>query len=190
MNYKNKVIEILEANLSERGFKLWRGINQIMLDIWNFPTSSTKKYHKKQNGEVPDIAEHVYQMLYAAVKMLRAFDIQIKTIDADKILMALALHDSLKYGPHGNRKHTDKKHDKLAADMIASNKDTFIKLFNEEQFYILEEMIRFHSGRWSTDIPKNKKFEWNDSGLKFETFFCHMLDMLSTADCLITDVRE
>lgn len=190
MNYKEKVIEILEANMSERGFKLWKGIDRIVPDIWNLPTSSTGKYHKKKNGVVPDIAEHVYQMLYAAVKVLRMFDAKPKTTDVDKILMAVALHDSLKYGNMGNRKHTDKQHDKMAADMIASNKDTFRKLFSEEQFYILEESVRFHSGVWSTDIPKNEKFNWNKSGLKFETFFVHILDMFSTADLLQTDVRE
>lgn len=190
MDYKEKVIEILEANLSERGFKLWRGIDKIVPDIWSLPTSSTGKYHKKQNGDVPDIAEHVYQMLYAAVKVLRMFNVKPKTTDADKILMAVALHDSLKYGNLGNKKHTDYQHDKLAADMIASNRDTFIKLFNEDQLHTLEESVRFHSGQWSTDIPKNEKFNWNKSGLKMETFFVHVLDMFSTADLIQTDIRD
>jgi hypothetical protein len=190
MNYKEKVIEILEANMSERGFKLWKGINQILPDIWDKPTSSTGKYHKKQNGDVPNIAEHVYQMLYAAVKTLRMFNATPKTPDADKILMAVALHDSLKYGNMGTRKHTDKQHDKLAADMIASNRDTFSKLFSDDQLHTLEEAVRFHSGQWSTDIPKNEKFEWSKSELKTETFFVHLLDMFSTADLIQTDVRE
>jgi len=190
MDYKKKVIELLEKNMSERGFKLWKGIDKIVPDIWNKPTSSTGKYHKKHNGDVPDIAEHVYQMLFTIVKLFRMFDVNPKTPDADKLLMGVALHDSLKYGNMGTRKHTDKEHDKQAADMIASNRDTFQKLFDEEQLNTLEECVRFHSGRWSTDIPKNEKFEWNKSGLKFETFLCHVLDMLSTADCLMTDIRD
>lgn len=190
MDYKEKVIEILEANLSERGFKLWKGIDRILPDIWHMPTSSTGKYHKKQNGDIPDIAEHVYQMLYAAVKVLRMFNAKPKTTDADKILMAVALHDSLKYGNLGTRKHTDYQHDKLAADMIASNRDTFSKLLTEDQLHTLEEAVRFHSGQWSTDIPKNEKFDWSTSGLKMETFFVHVLDMFSTADIIQTDVRE
>jgi hypothetical protein len=190
MNYKEKVIDILEKNMSERGYKLWQGIDRIVPDIWNKPTSSTGKYHKKNNGDIPDIAEHVYQMLYVAVKMLSVFDAKPKTPDADKILMAVALHDSLKYGNMGNRKHTDGQHDKNAADMIASNKDTFIKLLNEDQLNTLEEAVRFHSGRWSTDIPKNEYFDWSKSKLKKETFFVHLLDMLSTADLIQTDVRD
>jgi hypothetical protein len=190
MNYKDKVIEILEKNMSERGFKLWNGIDRLLPDIWNKPTSSTGKYHKKNNGDIPDIAEHVYQMLYAAVKVLRMFDAKPKSTDADKILMAVALHDSLKYGNLGNRKHTDYSHDKLAADMIASNEDTFRKLFSEDQLHTLEEAVRFHSGRWSTDIPKGSPFDWNKSNLRMETFFVHILDMFSTADIIQTDVRD
>jgi len=187
-DYKEKVKEILERNMTERGFKLWSGINKILPDIWDKPTSSTGKYHKKLNGDIPNIAEHIYNMLYVAVKMLRMFDINPNTVDADKILMAVALHDSLKYGNLGNRRHTDKEHDKMAADMIASNEGTFKKLFSDEQYYTLEESVRFHSGRWSTDIPKDEKFSW--SKLRPETFFVHLLDMLETADLIQTDVRE
>ena len=190
MNYKEKIIELLEKNMTERGFKLWEGIDRILPNIWNKPTSSTGKYHKKLNGDIPDIAEHVYQMLFAAKKLLKIFDISPKTPDADKLLIAIALHDSLKYGNLGTRKHTDTEHDKLAADMIASNSNTFKKLFSDDQLNTLEESVRFHSGQWSTDIPKNEKFNWSTSGLRMESFFVHMLDMLSTADLIQTDVRE
>jgi hypothetical protein len=188
MNYKEKIVELLESNMTEKGFKFWHGIDRILPDIWEYSTSSTGKYHKKLNGEIPTLAEHVYQMLYSTVKLLTMFDIEKNTSDADKLLIAVVLHDSLKYGKLGSRKHTDNKHDKEAADMISSNKDTFLKLFTEEQFYIIEEAVRFHSGRWSTDVPKDKKFSFNDYNP--ETMFVHMLDMLSTKDLIQVDVRK
>jgi len=190
MDYKEKVKELLEKNMTERGYRLWSGIDQILPNIWNKPTSSTGKYHKKMNGDVPDIAEHVYQMLFAAHKLLKMFDVFPKTPDADAILIAVALHDSLKYGNFGTRKHTATDHDKLAADMIASNKENFKKLLNEEQCFVLEEAVRFHSGRWSTNVSKNEHFNWHTAKLRPETFFVHILDMLSTADLIQTDVRE
>ncbi len=190
MNYKEKVTKLLENNMTERGFKLWSGIDKILPNIWNKPTSSTGKYHKNINGDVPDIAEHVYQMLFVAQKLLRVFDVYPKTPDADKILMSVALHDALKYGNLGTRKHTSGDHDRQAANMIASNEDTFKKLLTEEQFNTLEEAVRFHSGRWSTDIPKNEQFDWAVAKLRPETFFVHILDMLSAADLIQTDVRE
>lgn len=188
MNYKEKIVELLKDNMTEKGFKFWEGINRILPNIWERLTSSTGKYHKKLNGEVPNLAEHVYQMLYATVKLLKMFSVEKNTTDADKFLIAVALHDSLKYGMLGTRKHTNYAHDKEAADMVASNKDNFLRLFTEEQFYVIEESIRFHSGQWSTDVPKDKKFDFKDYNP--ETLFTHMLDMMSTADLIQTDVRD
>jgi hypothetical protein len=188
MNFKEKIVELLKTNMTEKGFKFWLGIDRILPNIWNLPTSSTGKYHKKLNGEVPDIAEHVYHMLYASVKILKMFNIKTNTTEADKILLAIVLHDSLKYGRLGTRRYVDNRHDREAADMISSNKDTFLKLFTEEQFSILEESVRFHSGQWSTDVPKDKKFSFNDYNP--ETLFVHILDMMSTYDLIQTDVRD
>jgi len=188
MNYKEKIVELLKENMTEKGFKLWKGIDKILPDIWELPTASTGKYHRKLNGEIPNIAEHVYHMLYSTSKLLKMFNARKKTTSADKLFLAVVLHDSLKYGKLGTRVHTDTTHDKLAGDMIASNKETFLKLFTEEQFYILEEAVRFHSGRWSTDVPRNKDFSFSDYNP--ETLFVHMLDMMSTYDLIQTDVRD
>jgi hypothetical protein len=187
MNYKEKMDELLEKNMTEKGFKLWEGISKILPDAWNRPTSSTLKYHRKADGRVPDIAEHTYEMLFALVKLFRMFNYQPKTTNADALLLAIAFHDSLKYGNFGSRKHTDGQHDKNAADMIKSNESTFRKLLSEEQFNILEEGIRFHSGRWSTDVGNQSSFDWNDYDCR--VFLVHVMDMLSTADCLKTDMR-
>jgi hypothetical protein len=186
-HYKERIVELLETNMTEKGFKLWKGIDKMLPDIWSKLVASTKKYHRKENGEVPDIAEHVYHMIYAATKIIRLFDIKPKTTDSDKIFFALALHDALKYGNLGTRKYCDNLHDKEAADMIASNESTFRKILDSEQFQVLEESVRFHSGQWSTDV-RNKKFNWREYNP--ETLFIHILDMLSTQDLIQTDVRE
>lgn len=188
MNYKEKLVELLEDNMTEKSFNLWKGINKRLPDIWNKLTASTKKYHRKLNGDVQDIAEHTYEMLFSAIKICRLLDINLKTTNSDKILFAIVLHDSLKYGTLGTRRHTDNKHDKYAADMISENKEIFEKILSEEQFFVMEEAVRFHSGRWSTDVPRNKEFTFNDYNP--ETFFVHMLDMMSSADLIQTDVRS
>lgn len=188
MDYKEKIIELLKENMTEKSFKLWEGINKRLPDIWNKLTSSTGKYHKKLNGEVPVQAEHVYHMLFSTVKIFRLFGIEPETTDVDKLLFAVALHDSLKYGTLGTRRYVDNGHDKNAADMISENKETFEKILTEEQFFVMEEAVRFHSGSWSTDVPKDKKFDFKDYNP--ETLFIHILDMMSTADLIQTDVRE
>ena len=185
--FKDRIIKLLENNMTEKGFVLWNGINQRLPDTWDKLTSSTGKYHKKMNGEVPSQAEHVYHMLYASVKLFRMFNIKPKTTNADKILFAVALHDSLKYGEMGTRKHTDKNHDKMAADMVSENKKTFEKILTEEQFFVMEEAIRFHSGQWSSDA-NIRSFSFKDYNP--ETLFIHTLNMMSTADLIQTDVRD
>jgi len=188
-DYIEKIHEVLSRSMSKRGYRIWCEMERSIPNIWNKPTSSTGKYHKKQNGDIPNIAEHVYHMLYAASKIIRLFGFKNNTVEADKLYMAIAFHDSLKYGDYGNRAHTDNEHDKNAADkIISANKHNFLKIFTEDQFNILEEAVRFHSGRWSTDVYDEKKFKWDE--LNPETFFVHILDMLSTADLIQTDVRE
>jgi hypothetical protein len=188
MSYKERIAELLKEKMTDRGFKLWKGIDSMLPDIWEKPTSSTGKWHRKMNGDVPNQDEHVYNLLYSASKIMRMFGYRKKTTDADKLLMAIALHDSLKYGPFGSRAHTDSKHDKAGADIINENKDIFLELLTEEQFQVMEECMRFHSGRWSTDVPKNRPFSFKDYNP--ETLFVHMLDMLDTADLIQTDVRD
>lgn len=188
VDYKQKITELLEEHMTDKGFKLWKGINSIVPDIWDKPTSSTGKHHKKMNGDVPSCAEHTYHLLYTTSKIMRLFGYRSKTKDGDKMLFACALHDCLKYGNLGTRVHTDNKHDKEAADMVASNKSTFTKVLSEDQFFVLEEAIRFHSGQWSTDVERGKKFSFSDYNP--ETLFVHILDMMSTADLIQTDVRE
>lgn len=188
MSYKDRIIKLLEDNMTDKGFKLWSGINSRLPDCWDKPTSSTGKYHRKKNGTIATHAEHTYHLLYASVKIMRLFNYKPNTPDADKLLFAVVLHDSLKYGELGTRRHTDNKHDKKAADMVSHNRGTFQKLLTEDQFFVMEEAIRFHSGQWSSDVPKHKKFDFKDYNP--ETLFIHILDMMSTADLIQTDVRD
>jgi len=184
--YFEKIKELTEKNMTEKGYKLWRGIDGILPKIWSKPTSSTGKYHKNGYGEIPNIDEHVYQMLYSTIKILRMFNIETKTPESDSLIFSVILHDALKYGKLGTRKHTDYTHDKLGADMISENKETFCKIMSEEEFFRMEEAVRFHSGQWSTDAKNNGDFSFKQYNP--ETMFVHMLDMLSTADCLKTDM--
>ena len=188
MDYKEKVVEVLEKNMSERGFKLWSHIDGMLPDIWEKPTSSTGKHHKKLNGEVPNQAEHIYHIVYSTAKIMRLFSIEPNTTDADKMLFAAVLHDALKYGDKGTNKHTTRDHDAQAAEMLLENKNVLTKLFSEEQFAVVEEAVRYHSGQWSTSIPKGQEFSFKDYNP--ESLFLHMLDMMSTADLIQTDIRE
>jgi len=175
-NYLEKMNRLLLRNMTDTGYAFWSAVIQKISTIWDRPTSSTMKYHKKDDGRVPSVSEHTYEMLYSCVAIWRLFDVKPKTEIADVLLLSIALHDAFKYGekPH-IRKHTDKTHDKICADMINRGKGTFLKFLNENYVDVLEESVRFHSGRWSTDADENFDFD------KHHPFvlFIHMLDMFS-----------
>ena len=186
--YEKAITELLEKNMRKRTFALWKQLNGLFPNIWELPTSSTGKYHQKKDGRVPSCSEHVYEMLYAALKVMKMFNVEERTSEGDMVLLSVVWHDAFKYGKYGTAKHTDYKHDKIMGDVISQNELTLLEIFSEEEVKNLEMMIRFHSGRWSSDHGDNNKINFNE--YPQYVLFIHMLDMLSTADCLKTDMDD
>lgn len=182
MNFKEKIYSLMKENMTEKGFKLWLGVDSMIPNIWSRPSSSTGKYHKKHDGSVPDIAEHTYEMLYACVKIMRMLNVVKNTSKCDALLISIGLHDRLKYGHNGDLKHTIKHHDQLIGDLLRDNSDTLRKVIEIEDVVMMVESARFHSGMWSTDVNDKSKFKF--SNFMPETMLVHTLDMLSTAACL------
>jgi len=153
--------------------------NKIFKDIFNKKSSSTGKYHQRENGEVDTIGEHTFEMLYAATKIFSLFGIDKEngiienSSSLNTIILAIYLHDILKYGENNENTHTAKNHDEIAGIFIFQNKSIFEKHTNFQKLY---DAVRFHSGRWSTNFD-NKLFT-------NMPFFTHVLDMLSTYNCL------
>lgn len=167
--------------LTPNGYKLFRIINSKLFNIWDKPTSSTGKYHKRKDGTVPTIAEHTHEMVKAASKIIRMFGGPQISTDNDAILLGIIFHDSLKYGSKGTNPHTTRNHDQQAADLFEKNKKLFLKHFTEDEFETFCLCIRFHSGIWSADA---KKENMTVDDFIPEVLFVHILDMLSTVSCL------
>ena len=178
----NDINELLQEHMTEEGFKFWKALEEKVPPIWERPSSSTGKYHKKDNGIVQTIADHTYEMLYVCEKCIKIFNIPDKTRESDVLYLGIILHDRFKFGIHNPlyAKHTDRNHDRIAANTVIYNKDKFSKILSENQIIKLEEMLRFHSGKWSSDATTNFSFK----NLKPETLFVHILDMLSTNNLL------
>lgn len=179
---RKEIEEILIDNMTDNGYKFWKAIEAKTPTVWHRPSSSTGKYHKKHDGSVQTVGEHTEEMVYACSKAMRSFNVFPKTPEADVLFLAVLCHDLFKFGIGDPlyKKHTEKKHDKIIGNTILANKDKFLKILNESQIRKLEEMTRYHSGRWSTDAPKNFDFK----NYHPETLFVHLLDMLSTNNCL------
>jgi hypothetical protein len=176
---KERIENLLKENLTEKAFEFWIAISKKIPDIWDKPSSSSGKYHLRENGKPDSIADHTYEMLYACTKVMRFLKIKTKTADSDVLLLAIYFHDSKKYIDI-NAPHTDRRHDKMIGNTMLLNKNYFLKFLTENQATSLEKITRFHSGIWSTD------FGPHDSLNKFtpEMLFVHILDMLSTNNCL------
>ena len=182
MNYTQAMIDMARHHLTEEGMKLFLNIESRMPDIWDKFSSSTQKYHKKEDGTVPTIAHHTYEMFYGACKIIRMFGGKLKSKDNDAILMSILLHDIQKYGPKGNMPHTNNYHDRSMADLLGKNKKALMRHFTEKQADVLITGVRYHSGRWSKSVPNINKFVFED--YHPIVMFVHIFDMLSTADCL------
>lgn len=182
MDYTQAMVDLAQHHMTPEGFDLLMKIEGRLPDIWERPSSSTGKYHKKADGSVPSIAHHTYEMLYAACKIIRMFGGKLKSTQNDAIIMSVILHDIQKYGPKGNMPHTNNYHDRSMADLLLKNIKVLTKYFTKEEAMVVIEGVRYHSGRWSKSVENMHKFDFAD--YPPIVMFTHMLDMLSTADCL------
>lgn len=182
MNYTEAIITLAQHHMTPEGFELLMKIEGRLPDIWNKPSSSTGKYHKKADGSVPSIAHHTYEMLYAGTKIIRMFGGKMVSKQNDAIVMSIVLHDIQKYGPKGNMPHTHSHHDKSMADLLEKNIKVLRTHFSEEEAFIVINGVRYHSGRWSKSVPNMHKFDFAD--YHPIVMFTHILDMMSTADVL------
>jgi len=187
MNIEEKINDLLKNEMTDESFALWEFVKSKFTNIFNRPTSSTGKYHKRKDGSIPTCGEHTYEMLYAFVKIKDAFT-KAKTNHYDSILLSIVLHDMCKYGTTNAlyAKHTSNKHDQIIGDVINKNKQIFSKVLGDDHCLLLEQSVRYHSGRWSTDVNKTKKFTFSD--FNPETQLLHTLDMLSTKSLLNSDI--
>jgi hypothetical protein len=166
--------------MTERGFNFWTQLDGLIPNIWEKPVSSTGKYHGKADGRIPTIAEHTYEMLYAGIKIWDMLGKVKNTSYGDVILLSIVLHDRVKYGNDGKRGYCTPKHDSLMADLLKTNKGIVKQLLTDGEFEILEEAIRYHQGRWSSESRQTFHF----SQFNPETMFLHTLDMLSFKDVI------
>lgn len=175
-----KIDQILKKHLTPNSFDLWIGIcEKISNNCWKKPTSSTKKYHRKEDegGRVGSVSEHTWEMIYAADKLVRMFD---GIINKDVIFLSIALHDSYKYGLVKSCKFTETKHDHIIAEIIKKNRNIFKQALSDNDINLLENAVRFHSGKWSTDADKN----FGIDNFTAEVMFLHILDMMSSQNLI------
>lgn len=175
---------ILIENMSEKAYFLWMELYSKIPYIWDRASSASGKYHKDNNNNVRSIREHTFEMLNVFIKCMDLFSISKKSKECDTFILAILLHDAFKYGINDplNLEHTVREHDKIVANSILMSKDKFIDIINVQNYILLENMTRFHAGKWSTDAKSISNFKL--SNLPLETIILHFIDCLSARNLL------
>lgn len=180
INWMDIMDAVLKKCLTITNYNLWLGLLDVIEPVWDRSSSSSLKYHKRDDGSVPSIAEHTVEMLIAADKIKRMFgNFPVPVEETDALFLGIALHDAFKYGMKPEKEeHTTKDHDRLAGNFVNDMEDILITHLGKENAGLLEDCVRFHAGRWSTDRG------WGNAAAIRFVELVHTLDMLSTADKL------
>jgi len=117
--FTEKIRSLLRETMTQEGMGLLNNDIIQLPEIWDRPSSSTAKYHKREDGSVQTIAEHTYEMLEAAIIPHESprFELlgipgsrikkegrkevkrQLRSTAIDMVCASIVLHDTLKYGP-------------------------------------------------------------------------------------------
>lgn len=139
--------------------------------------SSTGKYHPKYAAGEMGLARHVK----AAVKM--AVDLLDNPIigkpysqrDRDLIIIALLIHDGLKYGKEKTDKYTKFDHPILASNYVKENRSN-LKM-SDEDIAKLCAMVESHMGPWNVSNYSNVVLPVPKAPMEK---FVHMCDYLAS----------
>lgn len=182
--YLEKIDKILEKNLKPDTFKFWLQLKErISNKCWDRQSSSTGKYHKKEDGRNPTVAEHTWEMIYCADRIINMFD---GLINKEVIFLSIVLHDSYKYGLCKTCQYTEEKHGEIIAETINLNKKVYRPFLTEDEIDSLIHAVKYHDGKFSSIARKNK---FDKTFLTPEMMFLHFLDMMSSRN-LIKVIEE
>ena len=113
--------------------------------------SSTGKYHPKYAAGEGGLTRHVKSACKFAYELLSNPIIgkPYSSHDKDLIIVALLIHDGLKYGKDKKEKYTRFDHPILASEYVIENKNN-LKM-NEEDIEKVSKSIASHMGPWNTN---------------------------------------
>lgn len=126
--------------------------------FFEMPASTTGKFHPAYTLGEGGLIKHTKAAVKIANDLLNLE--QHKHLNADLIISALILHDSIKKGP-GGEKYTVTEHPIYAADFIDERFDEFsaMKEFETGLQDVVEDiqrLIKSHMGEWNRDYRLNQ----------------------------------
>lgn len=141
------------------------------------PSSSTLKYHKKEDGSVPSIMAHTLEVMSGIDSMKRSILKTHSPRDYGLLMAAAAMHDGTKYGlPPG--RFTTSNHDQTAAKVCLNITKNYQEGLSAQDETALFCMIAYHNGPWS------KKISLPYYQYAYPWVLIHVFDMASAANRL------
>ncbi len=139
--------------------------------------SSTGKYHPKYAAGSAGLTRHVKSAVKFAYELLSNPLIGKPYSDRDKdlIIIALLIHDGLKYGPKEKEKYTRFDHPILAAKYVMDLEDK-LKM-NKEDIKVVSDAIASHMGPWNTNPYSDVELPLPKAPIQK---FVHMCDYLAS----------
>lgn len=139
--------------------------------------SSTGKYHPKYAAGIGGLMRHVKSAVKMAVELLSNPIIgkPYSARDRDLIIIALLIHDGLKYGKVKSDKYTKFDHPIIASEYVKENRDN-LKMTDEDISKVCS-MVESHMGPWN--VSNYSSVVLNVPKAPMEKFV-HMCDYLAS----------
>lgn len=149
--------------------------------------SSTGKYHPKYAAGDGGLTRHVKSACKFAYELLSNPIIGKPYSDRDKdlIIIALLIHDGLKYGVGEKEQFTRFDHPILASDYVKENVSKLS--FNEEDLNKVSSSIASHMGPWNTNSYSDVVLPIPKAPMEK---FVHMCDYLASRRFINLDFDE
>lgn len=139
--------------------------------------SSTGKYHPKYAAGEMGLARHIKAAVKMAVELLENPIIgkPYSQRDKDLIIIALLIHDGLKYGKEKTDKYTKFDHPILISEYVKENRKS-LKM-NDEDIEKICAMVESHMGPWNVNNYSNVVLPIPKAPMEK---FVHMCDYLAS----------
>lgn len=135
--------------------------------------SSTGKYHPAFSNGEGGLLRHTKLAIRIAYELLENQSLNPFTNDEkDAILVALLLHDSIKYG-FEKEEYTRFDHPILASEFVKNNRFNL----SDESVELISDLIKTHMGPWNKDKLGSQVLECPKTEIQK---FVHMCDYLSS----------
>lgn len=187
MNKVEKFKTELSYIKNERIRKACQEMVQLLPDyFFEVPASSTGKYHPAYATGDGGLLRHTKGAIRIAFEMLGDPCIGDKytSDEKDMMIMALMLHDGLKYGIQKD-KYTKFDHPLLMADYIMDHED--ILGLEVEEIEFICDAIKTHMGPYTTDYRGVEVLE--KPRTKYQNFV-HLCDFLASRKCILLPFNE